>query len=319
MVSLHKLHASQFSAIYPLLLHHDPTLSKDQWRCLLDYGWAREPDFVGYGLFDEDKPVGFLGLIFSQRWIAGRLEPFCNLSTWFVLEPYRGHSLALLLPILRRQDLTFTDLSPADAVIKIAARFGFQALDCSITLLWPPPFLKPRSPFSVLLLTPDRAALSQLTAEHQRIFSDHQPYPHCRHLLLLDKGRSPNCDPLAYCYVVYTVVDRAMPRYAYIQFISNRDLFHRHNMTIRRAIAHESHTPFILLDSRFTALHRPPYSLELPLKFTKLYRSSRLMPIAIDNLYSEFTLLNFSVLPKTLKELGVEIRSYYRRTQSTQD
>ncbi len=319
MVTLQKLQSSQYPKIYPLLQRHDPTLSKDQWRCLFDYRWAKEPDFCGYGLFDQDKPVGFLGLIFSQRWIAGQLEPFCNLSTWFVLEPYRGHSLSLLLPILRRQDLTFTDLSPADVVIKIAGRFGFQRLDQKITLLWAPKFLIPRSPRSVLLLTPDSAALSQLVPEHQRILKDHQPYPHCRHLLLLEKGRSPDGEQLPYCYVVYTVVDQATPRYCYIQYISNRDLFHRHSMAIRRAIAHESHTPFILLDARFTALQRPPYSLELPLKFTKLYRSSRLRPIAIDNLYSEFTLLNFSVLPKTLKELGVELRTYSRRTQSTQD
>ena len=60
--------------------------SEEKWRKLFEYRWERDQDYCGLALKDGDQTAGFIGMIFSRRWINGRAEKICNLSTWFVRE-----------------------------------------------------------------------------------------------------------------------------------------------------------------------------------------------------------------------------------------
>ena len=66
MVSVRPVTASDFEQVYPLLDWHDPDLGKIGWQRIFDYAWQHDEPHCGYGLFDEDEAIGFLGFIFQR-------------------------------------------------------------------------------------------------------------------------------------------------------------------------------------------------------------------------------------------------------------
>ena len=61
--------------------------------------------------------------------IAGKPERFCNVFGWYVKPEYRHYSVSLLSFLVRRPGLTFFNVTPADHVIPIFKRIGFQLAD----------------------------------------------------------------------------------------------------------------------------------------------------------------------------------------------
>jgi hypothetical protein len=288
-----------FSEVYPLLRSLDPSLGEDTWYHLFSYQWKQPEDYCGYGLFDGDAIVGFLGLIFSQRTIQQSTERFCNISSWIVKESYRGYSLTLMLSVMKLKDYTLTDLSCYPELFPLAKRMGFQVLDAKLTVLLPTGWLSlERGRHSVELIHEPEKIQPHLGRIDLSLLLDHQPYDCCGHLLIRNAEQ--------YCYVIYTVQRSHFP-YCYIQFISNPDLFAQQSIEIRRAIADRHKLRLLLVDSRLVKDLNLPWTVELPMPFFKLYRSERLTPPQIDNLYSELVLLNFNLLPRSIIEIAKEI------------
>ncbi|NEP60426.1 MAG: GNAT family N-acetyltransferase [Symploca sp. SIO2G7] len=295
MVSLQKLDASMFDKVYPLLQELDPSLTEHTWQSLFNYRWSREEDYCGYGLFDDQKIVGFIGLLFSKRVINHKVEHFCNLTSWVVKEEYRDHSLSMMLPILRLKNHTITDLSAIDKVVRISKRLGFKELDSKIKVLLSLGIFKSKFFAKNLRFSQDKDIISKTLKDNDlQLFQDHLPYPHCGHLLAYNSSD--------YCYVIYTVVDKYELSHCYIHYISNPELFSKYSLGIRAKIAKSGHTSIVVVDSRMVRGLRLPLSYELSL-LTKLYKSTSLRAEQIDNLYSELMLLNFTTLPINFREL----------------
>jgi hypothetical protein len=53
-------------------------------------------------LRDGQRVVGPLLALYSERLVAGRVAPFCNLTSWCVLRDYRFRSIPLLTALLRQ-------------------------------------------------------------------------------------------------------------------------------------------------------------------------------------------------------------------------
>lgn len=281
MVSLQKIEPSRFPEIYSLLREHNPRVSEDNWRKLFSYQWNQPSSYCGYGLFDEENAVGFLGLIFSQRHIAKQKELFCNLTTWVVKPNYRSHSLSLMMPVMRLSDYTITDLSATDGVAKISQRLGFQTLDTAVRVLFP---YSMTATEKVQLYSDNEIAVLPLEATEPAVFADHQPYANCHQLVLQTRQ--------GYCHVLYTLNSHPILSYCHIQSISNAPLFERYQAAIRRRITRDTGIPLIVIDSRLVASIKLPFSHQLPLDTPRLYRSQRLQPAQIDNAYSELILLD---------------------------
>ncbi|NER20247.1 MAG: hypothetical protein F6J96_05860 [Symploca sp. SIO1C2] len=308
MISVQKLDTSSFDKVYPLLREHDPSLAEHTWKSLFNYQWSREEEYCGYGLFDDQEAVGFIGLLFSQRVIADKVEHFCNLTTWFVKEQYRDCSLSMMLPILRLKDHTLTDLSASDGVIRISKRLGFQELDSRVRILFPSGIFGNIVLSNNLQLTQDKDTISKTLKNNDlQLFQDHLLYPHCGHLLAYNSS--------GYCYIIYTVVKNYKLSHCYIQYISNPELFSKSSLSIRAKIAKAGQTPIVVVDSRIVRGLKLLFSYELPLQLTKLYKSNSLRAEQIDNLYSELMLLNFSTLPKSFRELWREMNLRSRLRQ----
>lgn len=299
MVSLQKVEPSRFAEIYPLLREQWPQLSEDKWRKLFSYQWNRPSSYCGYGLFDEDTAVGFLGMIFSQRQIAKQKELFCNLTSMVVRPDYRSHSLSLLMPVMRLKDYTITDLTASDGLAKLSKRLGFQTLDTAIRVLFPYGMTTVEE---VQLYSDDEIAILPLEATELAVFADHQPYANCHQLVLQTKQ--------GYCHVLYTLNIHTILSYCHIQSISNPLLFERHQAIIRRRIIRDTGIPLIIIDSRLVALINLPFSYQLPLATPRLYRSHHLQPAQIDNAYSELVLLGLrtGLGPRLRTGLGLRKR-----------
>jgi hypothetical protein len=275
-ISVQKVEQASLPSILPLLSEHDPSVSAELWSALFRPAWAPVESFCGYGLFDGEEAVGFLGAVFSQRVFDGQVEKLCNLTTWVVKPQYRAHSISLLLPFFKLKDHTLVDLSPTGGVVAICKRLGFQTLDSSIVH--------------------DRVAIAErLDADERRLLADHTAYNHCRHLLVEAKGQR--------CYVVYTCISRAPLRYGYIQHISNLPLFAQYNLAIRQQIAQTAAARLVVVDARLVQGVNLPLCWDLPVEVIRLYRSTRLKPEQIDNLYSELIALDFNPVP--IEELSL--------------
>jgi hypothetical protein len=284
MVSVRPIAASDFERIYPLLGWHDPSLGIDVWRRIFDYAWYHDEPHCGYGLFDGDEAVGFIGFIFSERRLAEQTVRFCNLTTWVVKPAYRGHSLSLMVPLMRLKDYTITDLSAGEGVIQISKRLGFQDLDTAVQVLLP--YRQAAIAPGSQIFTGDEIAPLPLQLVDQIIFNDHRPYANCQQLVLQSEQ--------GYCHIVYTLNRDPELSYCHIQAISDVVLFERHQGTIRQRIIRDSGIPLIVIDARLVQTAELPASYRLPLESARIYRSSQLKPTQIDNLYSELMLLEFS-------------------------
>lgn len=293
MPSLQKIDRSRFDEIYPLLESFDSQLSQDLWKTLFDYQWDRPSSHCGYGLFDDGVPVGYLGMLFSQRTINQQKHDFCNLTSWIVRPDYRSHSLSMMMPVMRLKDHTITDLSASETVLKLSERLGFKSLDTTVQALLPFPITfggDKSQPHSIH--RDDEVAALSLDSADQTIFEDHRPYGDCHQLVV--QGSNPG----EYCHVLYTIHPDRLLSYCHIQSISNVEVFGRYQSTIRKCISRDSRILWIIVDSRLIASLKLPYSVEIPVGAPRIYRSNTLQETQVDNLYSEYILLG-------LRSLGI--------------
>lgn len=290
MISLKKVYPSMFQKIYPLLQELDSSeMKKNCWENVFKNNWDKQEEYCGYALFDNEKVVGFLGLIFSERIINNHQEKFCNINTWFVKEEYRDYSLSLMMPIVKLKDYTLTDLSPSRAVCRLSQRLGFQELDSQVIIIFPFKLWLNNFKIKDYQITQDqKLILTYLHHEDQKILADHQKYQ-CDHLLL---SLGDN-----YCYLLYTNHHHEVITYSHIQYVSDCKIFAQYSDVICQAIVQKNKTRLVVIDKRMVKNLNIPFSIESPFKLPRLYKSSTLKPENIDNLYSEIILLNISVMP----------------------
>lgn len=300
MVSLKKVDITMFPQFYPLLRQINPELSETEWYGLFTPQWHQPEKFCGYGLFCDSEMVGFLGFVFSQRTIDGQLEKFCNLTSWIVKEQYQGHGISLMLALRKLKDYTITDLSASGKVITISKKLGFKELDNRMTVL--PSMLGGVAPPQLKIFTAKSSIQSQLKPPEQILFADHSSMERCHHLLANLRTEQ--------CYVIFTVVKNAKFPYSYVQYLGNPQLFTRYSLSIRRAIAKISRTSWVLLDYRMLQGTKPAFCFNLPIEMYKLYKSSKLKPEQVDNLYSELVILDFTPIPNFAWHL---VKDYYNK------
>ena len=294
MVTIQKIDFAMFPEVSELLLEfRSKHLTVEDWKNIFNYKWDHEETYCGYGLFDGQKLVGYIGLIFCQRWIDKKKVRFCNVTSWIVRKSYRAYSLLLMQPVLRLKNHTITDLTPSRAVYAIEKRLGFRGLDSRLKMFLPLRFPITNKSINGCHITMDKDLIERKLEDNDfKLFYDHMPYK-CQHLITFDAHE--------YCYIIYTRVEGSKIPYCHIQYISNPNLFSKYIKTIQREIVRNNMTPLIVVDSRLVKHLNLPFSYKLPFRSIKLYRSANLRPEQIDNLYSELVLLNLSAIPKPME------------------
>ena len=143
------------------------------WRFAFTRHWSKEKPNNGFMLREGGEIVGVLGAIYSDQRIGGRVEKFCNMTSWYVVDEHRSRGLLLMVALIRQEGLTFTNLSASPAVEEILTRMGFTPLARDIVSVANValPF---RLPSRVRLLDDADAVARVLPPERAQICRDHK-------------------------------------------------------------------------------------------------------------------------------------------------
>jgi len=280
-----KVYKDDFEKVYGLLSDfRDPSLEKNQWRQLFINTWGNFEGYCGYGLVARDEIVGFLGTVFSKRYLNGKEYKFCNLSSWIVKPKYRAKSISLLWPVLKLKDYTITNLTCAPTLYNLFKKLGFKDLG-SFRVIFPPiPPYKLNYGKSKYCIIEDQSIINKrLSHNDLLIFNDHINYK-CIHIIIAgDNGE---------CYIVATRVRKKGLPFIYIHYISNLFIFTEliYKTALQILVKHKSMG--IMVDERLLRSQKFSLAIKNKAPVFKVYKSLSLPPDDIDNLYTELILLN---------------------------
>jgi GNAT superfamily N-acetyltransferase len=262
--------------------HMSTRISSERWRSLLDYPWRPADADRGCVAVDGDRVVGFLGLVYADRPLAGRMERSCNICAWYLLKDYRGRGIGREIQYASiadtRQNYTLVTATPGtDRAFRGS---GFAVLDEERYVLsrqaGPPLHLE-------CLEGPDTIE-ALLTPEERAILNDHRAF-NLRHLFLRADGRS--------CYLIVQARKQgADVNYHQVMYLSDPGFVAAHGQAIADAILELGKAVFAI-DRRF--MPEPmPWETE-KLRQPRLFSAPRLDPRAIDHLYNEIVLLDLKL------------------------
>ena len=251
----------------------------ETWARAMNPPWSSTQPNHGFMLrTDDGSIVGAYVAFYSERTIDDKLENFCNLGAWCVLEEHRSEGLRLLRKMLGQRSYHFTDLSPSGNVVALNTRLKFATLDNTTALVVNRPVTVART--GVRVITAQDEIESLLTDRDREIYRDHQHALAARHAVLTRGDRS--------CYVLYRRDRRKrLPLFASILHVSDPDVFRDTNRYFFRHLLLRHGIPFTLVELR-VAGQRPRGSILRPGR-PRMYRSATLRPDQIDYLYSELT------------------------------
>jgi hypothetical protein len=252
-------------------------VSAETWAASMVPPWRADAPNHGYLLRREGEVVGVHLAFYSRRVIDGEPQDFCNLGAWCVDPEYRFQSLRLLQALLKQKGYTFTDLSPSGDVVPLNEKLGFEDLDTATALV--PNLPWPTIPGRARIVSDPARIERLLTGRDLEIYRDHEDAAAARHLVVQKEGKT--------CYVVFRRVRRKnLPVFGSVLYVSDpavlagamrsftRHLLLRHGLLVTLAEAH-------------VVPHPPAWSKRLNRARRKMYKSARLGPRQIDNLYSE--------------------------------
>lgn len=285
MILVKKAVADDFEKIYPLLLEfNNPNLTKDDWKQLFVNHCSCNEDYFGYVLFDKDRAVGFLGLIFSDRLIDGKLQKFCNITSWIITKDYRGRGLSRLLmhEVVNLTDYTITTLPPSPKTEKMHREQGFKVLEDSYLLILPIP--TPDSFYNNCSIIPEQEMKYHLDVNELKIYNDHLQCK-CSHILIKTEFEN--------CYIIIKKIKRRGMVFAEIHYLSNLPLFLKFIDRLRIKLPLYLKVVGLLIEKRFLKGHVIKYSFTRKFHRAKLFKSSSIDRNKItDNLYTELLVLN---------------------------
>lgn len=292
MAVLRKVVAADFARVHPLLSQfQNPHLTSDIFRRLfVDLAGAGEGHH-GFLIEEGDQVAGYIGCIFSRRRIRGQVHRICNMTSWIVDERFRGHGhgLALFQQVLGLKGMTITALTPSSASAEVCRdKFGMTEFDAVQRMVLPLPTFG-HGAWRCSILAGARVLEETLGEEALKLMHDHA-FPHVHNFLI----RTAEGD----CHVV---VNRSRKRiwkglqlpFARVHHISNTKVFLRALGRFRAEIIFRLGVFGIIVEDRYLAGARIPFSFLRPEKRAAFIKSSSLGPDDIDGLYSELVLLNF--------------------------
>lgn len=287
MSELLKVTESMMEEVLPIFAEfNSPPADSPLWKNLFHLPWEVDEDCRGYALFDRGKVTGFIGTIFSTRKINGKLERFCNISSFVTLSDYRSEALKLLVPLMGLKDYTITCFTPSDVVHTLFRKLGFQNLDETMHILLPLPEackMIGNMGKRLELTTSEEGLEARLNPEHRAIHQAHRLFG-CQHLLISEKDQS--------CYIVFNRTQGRKRSFSYIHYLSNPSLFFTHLNGVKMKMARMSRTPFIMLMDRYTGGFSLGWKRTTSIRIPAVFKSTRLERSEIDSLYSELQLLD---------------------------
>ena len=253
--------------------------SPARWAAELSESWNEARPNYGYVLRDAGRIVGGIGAFYKTRMIHGKLEKFCNITSWCVLDAYRQHSMRLAMSIINQPGYHFSDFTPTKVVSSTLKFFKFEPLDERVAVML-------NLPWHLLdnhrVLHRGVDIEQALEGDALQIYRDHVIFPWLQHLLVGEKGH--------YCHVIFKKITfKGLPA-AMIYYLSDAELFDRY---YRYVSSYLIKCGFVSTHVEMRFLARLPWPGKIRSGFNaKLFLSQTLVHRDIDYLYSELMALD---------------------------
>jgi len=266
------------------LLHQQMNrrIAPERWRRLMRYPWLAEKPDLGRVAVDGARVAGYVGMVHADRAIGGRCERIVNICAWYLDRDYRGHGLGFELMRAATEDpgRSYTILTSSAKTLRLLDAVGYRVLD-SDRLLW----RRQGAPPGGLGVVEGAALLPRLAPPARRLVEDHAGLP-VRPLLLERDGDS--------CLLVLSEKLKGDDvAYSDVLHLGDPGFFARH----ARAIADRllpAGKAVLAVDRRFLGGGETGGEVET-IRVPRFYKSTRLAPAEIDNLYSELQLLDLKL------------------------
>jgi|SRR5687768_13114882 len=279
MPTIRKATPDDFEYVYPLFNGFQaPRPSKEEFQQLFIPRWGSDESYVGFILEENGEAIGYLGTLFSLRDINGRKEKFCNLCTWIVKAEYRSEGLPLLFQVLRMKDVTVTNFT-GNRVAAILGKFDFKVLDKTLKILLSLPSFS-----NGCELIFDYARIAPLLDTHDRhVFEDHLEFKYPFVLLKRENEVSLIC---------YKKVKRKRLPILEVHYLSRRDVFVNHIRHVLPSLCMRTGAVGLMVGDHFLGETSLPFSINIPQRQMRLFRSKTVSAEEMDTMYSELQILN---------------------------
>ena len=289
------VYPDMFSRIYPMLRmfeQNTPELSTKRWLRLFDYGWECDSMVRGFFLEDKGNVVGFRAYIQHVRNIDGCVVRMISASSWVVLPDYRGRvdectgepvsNLLLVAPEswFRDESHCLIGVTVRPQLINRLSDRGYEVLETEAVMTRVTPWAETGGWRMIHRPSQVRALLDE---GQRQLFDDHRNLPCLQ--LVATRGDER-------CYIVICLRPSGrFTRLARVVHLSHGGRFESALGAIGWHLLKRHRVRWIEWDSRWLAGRMPPGAVRRPLPSPRMFKSDRLRPEQIDNLYSEIVLL----------------------------
>ena len=254
-----------------------------EWIASLTQSWAAVSPNFGMHLRCDGRVVGALCAIYSDQVIEGKVVSICNPHSWVVLEPFRSHSLGLLLRLLKQRSYHFTMFTPNPKVAKVFEGLRFRTLDDTMvhflnvpTLSW----LDKRS-----IVASNKAQIAELLqGADLQDFKQHADIPWLKFLAFGRQG-----GPL--CLVVYKLTRWKRMPCAVLLHISNAQTLAEQGGLLQSHLMLKGGVVWSRVEGRFLN-QLPALAIKTKRGQPKLVLSAALQDNQVKDLYSELVALD---------------------------
>jgi hypothetical protein len=157
--------------------HLNPSHPADTWADAFRQNWGVDKPNNGFLIRDEAGEIaGGIGAIYGAYPVRGKIEQFCNITSWMVLDAYRTQSMRLAMAVISQPGFHFTDLSPT-AVVEQSLKFlKFKPMNEARTVLFNLPAPHQRLTGAGIVSNPERIE-HVLDAASAKVYRDHKHFP----------------------------------------------------------------------------------------------------------------------------------------------
>jgi len=256
--------------------------SVEEWAKAFAQDWCPSKPNNGFLIRHQGRIVGGIGAIYAERSVRGRLERFCNITSWCVLDAFRAQSVRLAMAVAAQPGFHFTDLTPTEVVSKTLQFLKFKPMN-ERHAIWPNlPW--PLARLGGIRVLSDPAQIGLLLGpDDAKAYRDHRHLPWLRHLAV---GVTD-----AWCYVVWKRTRLKGITGAVIIALSDAELFLRYRMALGSYLLVHHGLLYTRVESRLLP-RLPALSIELLGYRSKVFRSDTLTAADMSNLYSELVALD---------------------------
>lgn len=246
------------------------------WQQGVSKNWLDDAPNHGFMLEHDNEIVGVLCAIYSQHYVNGVWEKFCNPHSWCVLPDYRKRSIDLVMAVIRQPGFHFTMFTPNKEGIEIFSFLRFKPLDNTVAIVLNIPALRVFS--NVKIITNLDRALELLPDQAARCLSDHRDYPWLQFLTFGEKNN--------YGFIIFKQKRYKRVPCALIMYISDFALFRRCWPKLRSHLLFRHGMFTTKIEARLIKESVGTISWNEP-GLRKFYLSATLGADDIENIYSE--------------------------------